>query len=116
MTDAVAPRTVTGFGIVAKVSREEFEDMTMLPTDSGASAAESAPITDERVDAHALVVGEAAPLSAGQNIARMPRAKQTQGGGRPCEHNRRKNRCKECGGSRLCWHGIRKNRCKECRQ
>ena len=31
-----------------------------------------------------------------------------------CEHNRRKDRCKECGGSQICEHGKRKERCKEC--
>ena len=31
-----------------------------------------------------------------------------------CEHNRRKDRCKDCGGSQICEHGKRKERCKEC--
>ena len=31
-----------------------------------------------------------------------------------CEHNRRRNHCKECGGSQICEHGRQKNLCKEC--
>lgn len=31
-----------------------------------------------------------------------------------CEHNRRKDRCKECGGSAICEHNRRRNTCKEC--
>ena len=31
-----------------------------------------------------------------------------------CEHNRRKNACKECGGSQICDHGRQKSKCKDC--
>lgn len=31
-----------------------------------------------------------------------------------CEHNRRKDRCKECGGSAICEHNRRRITCKEC--
>ena len=31
-----------------------------------------------------------------------------------CEHNRRKNECKDCGGSSICEHGRRRSQCKEC--
>jgi hypothetical protein len=31
-----------------------------------------------------------------------------------CEHNRQKNRCKDCGGSSLCEHSRRKTECKDC--
>jgi hypothetical protein len=31
-----------------------------------------------------------------------------------CEHNRQKNRCKECGGNGICEHNRQKNHCKEC--
>ena len=33
---------------------------------------------------------------------------------RRCEHDRRRNQCKECGGSGFCEHGRRRSRCKEC--
>jgi hypothetical protein len=33
---------------------------------------------------------------------------------RKCEHNRRKNRCKECGGSQICEHDCIRSECKEC--
>ena len=32
----------------------------------------------------------------------------------PCEHGRRKDRCKECGGCGICEHGRRRTHCKEC--
>ena len=31
-----------------------------------------------------------------------------------CEHQRRKDRCKECGGSSFCEHQRRRSRCKDC--
>ncbi len=33
---------------------------------------------------------------------------------RKCQHNRKKNECKECGGSSICPHQRIKNQCKEC--
>ena len=33
---------------------------------------------------------------------------------KPCEHGKRKERCRECGGSSFCGHGKRKERCREC--
>ena len=36
------------------------------------------------------------------------------GGSGICEHNRYKNDCKDCGGSRICEHNRRKDQCKEC--
>ena len=35
-------------------------------------------------------------------------------GGQMCEHNRRRNTCKECGGSSICEHNRLRTRCKEC--
>ena len=32
----------------------------------------------------------------------------------PCQHGRRRSRCKECGGSGLCEHGRVRSKCKEC--
>ncbi len=32
----------------------------------------------------------------------------------PCEHGRRKSRCKECGGVSICEHNRERHRCKEC--
>ena len=31
-----------------------------------------------------------------------------------CEHNKRKDRCRECGGSSFCEHDRDKSSCKEC--
>ena len=31
-----------------------------------------------------------------------------------CEHNRRRNRCKDCGGGSICKHDKRRSQCKEC--
>ena len=31
-----------------------------------------------------------------------------------CQHNRKKQRCKECGGSSICEHGKRKDTCRDC--
>ena len=31
-----------------------------------------------------------------------------------CEHNKRKDICKDCGGGSICSHNKRKSRCKEC--
>ncbi len=36
------------------------------------------------------------------------------GGPGPCEHGRRKYKCKDCGGSGVCVHGREKRKCKEC--
>ena len=33
---------------------------------------------------------------------------------KPCEHGRRRDRCKECGGGSICEHGRQRSRCKEC--
>ena len=37
-------------------------------------------------------------------------------GGKPgyCEHNRQRNKCKECGGASICQHARITSRCKEC--
>jgi len=32
-----------------------------------------------------------------------------------CQHNRRKDQCKECGGSQICEHGRLRPRCKDCK-
>ena len=31
-----------------------------------------------------------------------------------CEHNRRRNRCKDCGGSSICEHNRQRSTCKDC--
>ena len=36
------------------------------------------------------------------------------GGSGICEHNRQRLQCKECGGSQICEHNRRRSRCKEC--
>ena len=35
--------------------------------------------------------------------------------GNKCEHNKRRNQCKECGGSQICDHSRRKDNCKDCK-
>ena len=36
------------------------------------------------------------------------------GGGSICEHNRQRSQCKDCGGSQICEHNKRRDRCKDC--
>ena len=36
-------------------------------------------------------------------------------GPRKCQHNRRKDQCKECGGSQICEHGRLRPRCRDCK-
>ena len=36
------------------------------------------------------------------------------GGSQICEHNKQKSSCKDCGGASLCKHNKRKSRCKDC--
>ena len=31
-----------------------------------------------------------------------------------CEHNRKRDQCKDCGGSQICEHNRRRNNCKDC--
>ena len=43
------------------------------------------------------------------NIDSLIKKKQTL-----CEHQRRKNTCKECGGASICPHQRQRSSCKEC--
>jgi len=37
-----------------------------------------------------------------------------QRGRRKCEHNRQRNKCKDCGGASICEHNRIRSRCKDC--
>ena len=53
------------------------------------------------------------PKSYCEHNIRKDRCKECGGVG-ICEHNRERCRCKECGGSQICEHNRVRSRCKEC--
>ncbi len=125
MTLIISPSKVKGkpFEVVAMGSDAQDESIVMAEVSLDAPATEALP-TGEEVAAHAHAMGAAASLTGGQKIKPAAQAKtkvadaskvpRSTGGGRPCEHNRQKNQCKECRGSQVCSHGKRKSLCKEC--
>jgi hypothetical protein len=48
--------------------------------------------------------------AGGVSVIKRPRPANNK----QCEHNRRRNRCKECGGGDICEHNRQKSQCKEC--
>ncbi len=94
----------------------DYYDSTALPSDENLENVENVQLQESIVKLRATIfkAPKKADRVVGQKYIYKGEVRTWSGKDWNCEHNKRRDRCKDCGGVGICPHKRRRSRCKHC--